>query len=87
MRHESIRTHVFTSEGQECYRQTHYGGRNTGRHAYALVDTMAKHLLEIKAETLAYTLGNVDSEELLDTLAHRPARVEVEKLVDTLCDV
>ena len=29
--------------------------------AYALVDTMAKNLSEIKAKTLAYTLGNVDS--------------------------
>ena len=45
---------------------------------------MAKNLLEIKAETLAYTLGNVDSEELLDTLAHRPVGVEVEKPVDTV---
>ena len=80
-------SHIFTSAGQECYRHTRYGGRNTGRHAYALVDTMAKSLLEIKAKTLKYTLGNVDSEELLDTLAQRPVGVEVEKPVDTLCDV
>ena len=36
--------------------------------AKALVDTQAENLSEIKAETLAYTLGHVDYEALLDTL-------------------
>ena len=49
--------------------------------------TQAENLSEIKAETLAYTLGHVDYEALLDTLPHRLADVEVKKPADTLCDV
>ena len=55
--------------------------------AKALVDPRAENLSEIKAETLAYTLGHVDSEALLDTLPHRLADVEVKKPADTLYDV
>ena len=55
--------------------------------AYALVDKIAKNLSEIKAETLEYTLGKVDTEALFVTLAHTLAGVEVEKPLDTLCDV
>ena len=36
----------------------------------ALFDRPADKLLEIKAETLPYALGHVNSEALLDTLAH-----------------
>ena len=53
----------------------------------ALFDRPADKLLQIKAETLAYPLGHVNSEALLDTLAHTLAKVEVEKPADTLCDV
>ena len=38
--------------------------------AKALVDTQAENLSEIKAETLAYTLGHVDSEAPVATLAN-----------------
>ena len=41
---------------------------------------------EIKAETLAYTLGRVFFEALLVTMAHTLAEVHVERPADTLCD-
>ena len=53
----------------------------------ALVDTLACKLSEIKAETLAYTLGHVNFEGLLNTLAHTLAKVKVKKPGDTLCAV
>ena len=55
--------------------------------AKALVDILAVKLLEIKAETLGYTLGHVDFEELFDMLAHTPAELQVKKPADTPCDV
>ena len=36
--------------------------------AKALADTLGVKLSVLKAETLGYTLGHVDSEALLDTL-------------------
>ena len=42
---------------------------------------------KVKAETLAYTLGHVDSEALLDTLADALGEVEIKKPADTLCEV
>lgn len=50
----------------------------------ALVDTLADKLSEIKAETLAYTLGHVNLEGLLNTLAHTLAKVKVKKPGDTM---
>jgi len=47
--------------------------------AKTLLDTPAEQLLEIKAETLAYTLGYLHSEALFDTLAHTLTEVEFEK--------
>ena len=38
--------------------------------AKALVETLADKLSEIKAKTLAYPLGHVNSEALLDTGSH-----------------
>ena len=41
-------------------------------------------LEKVKAETLAYTLGHVDSEALLDTLADALGEVEIKKPADTV---
>ena len=45
----------------------------------ALVDRPADKLLEIKAKTLAYTLGHV-----LDMLVHMFAHVQAKSVTDTL---
>ena len=47
--------------------------------AKTLIDPPADKLLEIKAETLAETLGYLHSDALFDTLAHTLDEVEVEK--------
>ena len=44
---------------------------------------MIRKLLEIKAETLSYTLGHVHSKALLETLAQSLAEVQVPKFEET----
>ena len=50
----------------------------------ALVDAPADKLSEIKARKLAYTLGHVHSEAVLDTLAHTFSQVQAKSFTDTL---
>ena len=40
-----------------------------------------------RAKTLAFTLGHVDFDALLNTLAHTLAELQVKKPGDKLCDV
>ena len=51
------------------------------------VDTPADKLSEIKAKRLAYTLGHVNSEVLLNMPAHTLAELQFKKPGDKLCDV
>ena len=53
-------------------------------HVKALVDRPADKLSEIKAKTLAYTLGLVLSHLVLDTLPHTFSQVQAKSVTNTL---
>ena len=52
--------------------------------AEALANTFADKLSKIKDETLANTVGHVDSKALLYTMAHTLAELHVKQSADTM---